>query len=79
MLYFPFSEATPLTPRPVWPPRLISATTTTASILAPRLIVKLPAIGQDSMRAVNVAGAGAAAGKQASFGVNQSVNSIRSL
>jgi hypothetical protein len=34
----------------VCPLRLISATATTASVFAPRLIVKLPAIGQRSMR-----------------------------
>ena len=36
-----------------WPPWLTSATTVTASVLAPRLIVKEPAIGQRSMRAAS--------------------------
>ena len=35
-----------------------SATTTAASVLAPRLIVKVPAIGQRSARAVSEIGAG---------------------
>jgi hypothetical protein len=35
----------------VRPPWLTSATTVTASVLAPRLMVKEPAIGQRSMRA----------------------------
>jgi hypothetical protein len=35
-------------------PRLTSATTVTASVLAPRLMVKEPAIGQLSMRATSI-------------------------
>jgi hypothetical protein len=36
------------------PARLTSATTVTASVLAPRLMVKAPAIGQRSMRAASI-------------------------
>src|SRR5204863_3955419 len=38
-------------PRPTNPARLISATTVTASVLVPRLIVKEPAMGQRSILA----------------------------
>src|SRR5215212_1918177 len=41
-------------PRPVCPSRLTSATTVRASVLAPRLIVKAPAIGQRSILADNI-------------------------
>jgi hypothetical protein len=38
----------------VWPPWLTSATTVTASVLAPRLMVKDPEIGQRSIRAASI-------------------------
>jgi hypothetical protein len=38
----------------MWPKAAISATTVRASVFAPRLIVKLPAIGQDSILAASI-------------------------
>ena len=43
-----------LSPRPVQPSAVISATTTTASVLAPRLMAKEPAMGKRSILAASI-------------------------